>query len=111
MFSVFSLRNLGYFLSELKLSPENVDKAVFIACVFHNYFRNDVSVGDCVIENTDAPSQFSYVTTFRRSSRSASEEAMSVREKYPQYFERYFENVGSDPWQPEAIRKGRAFQK
>jgi hypothetical protein len=58
-----------------------------------------------VIENTDAPSQFSYVTTFRRSGGSASEEAMSVREKYHQCFA----NVGSVPWQLET--RGRAVQK
>ena len=44
-----------------------------------------------MIENTDTLSQLSYVTTFRRSGGSASEEAMRVREKYRQYFE----NVGS----------------
>jgi hypothetical protein len=60
-----------------------------------------------VIEKTDAPSQFSYVTTFRCSDGSASEEAMSVRERYRQYFE----NVGLVPWQPETVRRGRAFQK
>jgi len=49
------------------------------ACVLHSYIRNDVSVEDCVIENTDAPSQFSYVTTFGRSGGTASEEAMRVR--------------------------------
>ena len=76
-------------------------------CVLHNYLRNDVSVEDCVIENTDAPSQFSHVTAFRRSGGSASEEAMSVREKYRQYFA----NVGSVPWQLETIRRGRAVQK
>jgi hypothetical protein len=62
---------------------------------------------DCVIENTDAPSQFSYVTTFHRSGGSASEEAMSVREMYRQYFA----NVGSVLWKLEKIRKGRAVQK
>jgi len=45
-------------------------------------------VEECVVENTDALSQFSYVTTFRRSGGSASEEAMRVREKYRQYFEK-----------------------
>ena len=73
----------------------------------HSYLRNDVRVEDYVFENTDAPSQFSYVTTFRRSGGSASEEAMSVREKYRQYFA----NVGSVPWQLETIRRGRALQK
>jgi hypothetical protein len=77
------------------------------ACVLHNYLQNDVIVEDCVIENTDALSQFSYVTTFRHNSGSAGEEAMSVREKYRQYFE----NVGSIPWQLEAVRGGRTFQK
>jgi hypothetical protein len=61
---------------------------------------------DCVTENTDAPSQFSYVTTFRSSVGSASEEVMRVREKYRQYFA----NVGSVPWQLETIRRGRAVQ-
>jgi len=56
---------------------------------------------------TDALSQFSYITTFHHSGGSASEEAMREREKYPQYFE----NVGSVPWQLEAIRGGRAVQK
>jgi hypothetical protein len=55
--------------------------------VLYNYLRNGVSVEDCVIENTDPPSQFSYVTTFRNSV--ASEEAVSVREKYRQYFENW----------------------
>jgi hypothetical protein len=59
------------------------------ACVLHHYLRNNVSMGDCVIENTDALSQFSYVT-FRRSGGGASEKAMRVREKYRQYFK----NVG-----------------
>jgi hypothetical protein len=69
------------------LSPENADKVVLAACVLHNYLRNDVSVEDCVIENTDAPLQLSYVTIFRLSGRSGSEKSMSVREKYRQYFE------------------------
>jgi len=66
-----------------------------------------MSMWKTVIENTDTLSQFSYVTTFRRSCGSASEESMIVRKKYRQYFE----NVGSDPWQLEAIRRGRAVQK
>jgi hypothetical protein len=65
-----------------------------------------MSVWKIVIENTDAPSQFSYVTTFPRSGGSASEDAMSVREKYWLYFE----NVWSVPWQLEAIT-GRAIQE
>jgi len=56
----------------------------------------------CVIDNTDAPSQFSHITTFCRSSGSASEEATHVRAKNRQYFE----YVGSVPQQLEAIRKG-----
>jgi hypothetical protein len=74
------------FYSRIQLTPENADKVVLAACVLHNYLRNYVSVEDCVIENTDTPSQFSYVTTFRRSGGSAGEEAMSVREKYRHYF-------------------------
>jgi len=35
-----------------------------------------MSVEDCVTDNRDAPSQFSYATTFRRSGGSAREEAM-----------------------------------
>jgi len=57
----------------------------------HSYLRNDVNVEDRVIENTDALSQFSYVTTFRHSGGSASEEDMRAREKY----RHYSENVGS----------------
>jgi hypothetical protein len=94
------------FYKRIQLSLENADKVVLAACVLHNYLRDDVSMEDCVIENTDAPSQFSYVTTFRRSGRSASEEAMRVREKCHQYFA----NVGSVPWQLETIRRGRAVQ-
>jgi hypothetical protein len=67
----------------IQLSPGHADKVVLAACVLHNYLRNDVNVGDCVIENTAAPSQYSYIT-FRRSGGSASEEAVSVREKYQQ---------------------------
>ena len=95
------------FYSRIQLSPENADKVVLAACVLHSYLRNDVSVEDCVIENTDAPSQYSHVTAFRPSGGSASEEDMSVREKYRQYFA----NVGSVPWQLETIRRGRAVQK
>jgi len=73
------------------MSPKNADKVVLAACVLHNYLRNDVNVEDRVIENTDALSQFSYVTTFLRSGGSASEEAMRVRDKY----RHYFQNVGS----------------
>jgi hypothetical protein len=59
-----------------------------------------------VIENADAPSQFSYVT-YHQSGGSVNEEATSVREKYRQYFE----NVESVPWQLEVITRGRAVQK
>ena len=48
------------------------DKIILALCVLHNYLRNDVNVEDCVIENTDILSQFSYVTSFRRSGGSAS---------------------------------------
>jgi hypothetical protein len=68
------------------MSAENADKVVLAACILNNYLRNDVSVEDCMIENTDTPSQFSYVTTFR-SGGGVSEEAMSVRDRYRQYFE------------------------
>jgi hypothetical protein len=78
------------FYGRTQLTPENADKVVLVACVLHSYLRNGVSVDDCVIENTDAPSQFSYVTTFRRFVRSASEEAKRVRKTYLEYFE----NVG-----------------
>ena len=60
------------FYGRIQLSPENADKVVLAACGLHHYLRNDVIVEDCVIENTDALSQFSYVTTFRRSGGSAS---------------------------------------
>jgi hypothetical protein len=89
------------FYGRIQLSPENADKVVFAACVLHSYLRNDASLEDCVIENRYS------VTTFHRSVGSASEEAMSVREKYRQYFA----NVGSVPWQLETIRRGRAVQK
>jgi len=95
------------FYGRIQLSRENADKVVLAACVLHSYLRNYVSVEDCVIENTDAPSQFSYVTTFCRSGGSASEEAICVRETHHQYFA----NVGSVPWQLETIRRGRAVQK
>jgi len=66
------------FCGRIQLSPENTEKVVLAACVLHSYLSSDVSVQDGVMENTDAPSQFSYVTTFRRSGGSASEEAMRV---------------------------------
>jgi len=72
------------FYGRIQLSTENSDKVVLVACVLRSYLRNDASVEDCVIENTDTPSQFSYVTTLRRSGSSASEEVISVREKYRQ---------------------------
>ena len=78
------------FNDRIQLSPENAEKVVLADRVFHSYLGNYVNVEDCVIENTDALSQFSYVT-FRRSGGSASEEAMCVREKY----RHFFENVGS----------------
>jgi len=86
-FGIFT-QKFRLFYGRIQLSPENADKVVLTACVLHNYLRNDVNVEDCVIENTDALSQFSYVTTFRRSGGSANEEAMRVREIYRQYFEK-----------------------
>jgi len=68
------------FYGRIQLSPENTEN-VLAACVSHSYL-NYVSVEDCVIENTDAPSLFSYVTTFRRSGGSSSEESVRVRKKY-----------------------------
>jgi hypothetical protein len=94
------------YYGRIQLSPENADKVVLAACVLHNYLRNCVCVQNCVFENTDVPPQFAYVTTFRRSDGSASEEAVSMREKYRQFFE----NVGLVRWQLEAIRRGRAVQ-
>ena len=52
---------------------------------------------ECVVENTDALSQFSYVTTFRRSGGSASEEAVRAREKYRHCFENVW-SVGAEPY-------------
>jgi len=95
------------FYGRIQLSTENADKLILAVCVLHNYLRNDVNVEDCVIENTDTLSQFSYVTIFHRSTGRASEEAMIGREKYRQYFK----NVGSVPWQLEAIRRGKPVQK
>ena len=102
-FGILTLK-FRLFYGRIQLSSENAEKVVLAVCVLHSYLRNDVSVDDCVTENTDAPS---YVTTFRRSGVSVSEEAMSVRKKYRPYFE----NVGSFPWQLEAIRRGRAVSK
>ena len=79
------------FYGRIQLSPENAYKVFLAACVLHSYLRNDVNVEDRVIENTDALSQFSYVTTFRRSGGNASEEAMRARETY----RHCIENVGS----------------
>ena len=94
------------FYGRIQLSLENAEQVVLAACVLCNYLRNDVIVEECVTENTDTPSQFSYITTFHHSGASARIEAMHVRKKYQQYFE----NVGSVPWQLEAIR-GRAVSK
>jgi hypothetical protein len=77
------------------------------ACVLHNYLRNDRSVDCFEIENNDPTVQSHYFTTFRRLGGNASEEATNVREKYRDYFE----NVGSVPWQLEAIRRGRTTEK
>jgi hypothetical protein len=93
------------YYGRIQLSPGNADKGVLTACVLHSYVRNYVSVDDCVIENTGARLQFSYVT-FRPSGGSVSEEAKRVRKNYRQYFE----NVGSVPWQMEAVRTGRTVQ-
>jgi len=85
------IQKFRLFYGRIQLCPENAEKVVLTACVLHIYLRNYVSVEDRVIENTDALSQFSYVTTFRRSGGSSSEEAMRAREKY----RHCFENVGS----------------
>jgi len=79
------------FYGQIQPSPENAEKVVLPACILHSHLGNDVNVEDHMIENTDALSQFSYVTTFRRSGGSASEEAMRATEKY----RHCFENVGS----------------
>ena len=46
-------QKFGLFYGPIQLSPENADKVVLAACVLHSYLRNDVSVEDCVIDNTD----------------------------------------------------------
>jgi hypothetical protein len=79
-FSVIT-QKFRLFYGQIQPSPENADK-VLAACVLHSYLRNDVNVEDCVIENTNILTQFAYITTFRHSGGSASEEAMRVREKY-----------------------------
>jgi hypothetical protein len=80
-FSILTQKYRSYY-GRIQLSPENADKVVLAACALHSYLRNDASVEDCVIENTDAQSQFSYITIFCRYGGSASEEVMSVRERY-----------------------------
>ena len=90
-------QKFGLFYGQIQLSPATADKVALAACVSHSYLRNDVKVEDRVIENTDALSQFSYVTIFLRSGGSASEEAMRVREKYRHYFEN-FGSVGAEPF-------------
>jgi hypothetical protein len=80
-FSILT-QNFRLFYSQFQLSPDNADKAVLAACVLHSYLRHDVSVEECVIENANAPSQFSYVITFRCSGVGASEEATHVSSKY-----------------------------
>ena len=54
------------FSGRIRLSPVNADKIVLGVCVLHANLRNDLSVEDNVTENTDAPSQSPYVTTFHR---------------------------------------------
>ena len=61
-------------------------KQSWLLVFLHSYHRNYVSVEDFVIENTDAPSQFFYVTTFQRFGGSASEETTRVMKKYRKYF-------------------------
>jgi hypothetical protein len=58
MLSVFT-QKFRLFYGRIQLIPENADKVFLAACVLHNYLRNDVNVENCVIENTDALSQFS----------------------------------------------------
>jgi hypothetical protein len=81
----------GLFSGQIQLSPANADKIILAGCVLHSNLRNDLSVDDSGTENTDAPSQSPYITTFHRSGGNANKEVMSVREKYWQYFE----NIGS----------------
>ena len=92
------------FYGIIQLISENAEKVVLAASVLHSYLGSDLSVEDCAIESTDAPWQFSYIII---SGGSASEEAMSVREKYREYFE----NVGSVPWELETIGRGRKVSK
>jgi len=91
------IQKFRLFYVRIQLSPENADKVVLAACVLHNYSRNDVNVEDYVIENTDALSRFSYVTTFRRSVGSASEEAMRVRGKVPTVLQKWVSRSGALP--------------
>lgn len=45
------------FYGRIQPSPETADNVILAAGVLHSYLRNDLSVEDYVIENTDAPSQ------------------------------------------------------
>jgi len=44
-----------FFYDRIQLRSENADKVVLAACVLHSYLSNDVSLEDCVMDNTDAP--------------------------------------------------------
>ena len=98
----FLTQKFRLFCDRIQLSPKNTEKVVLAACVLHSYLRNDVSVQDCVIENTVLLRHNIF-----RSGGSASEEAMRVSKEY----RRYFENVRSVPRQLEAIRRGRTVSK
>jgi hypothetical protein len=73
------IQKFGLFSGRIQQIQKTAEKVVLAACVVHSYLRDGVSVEDCVTDNIDAPSQFPYVTTFRRSDGSASEEYMIGR--------------------------------
>jgi hypothetical protein len=74
---------------------------VLAACVLHIYLRDGVSAEDCVTDNTDTPSQFPYVTTFRPSSGSASEESMILRKSTDRTLKMLGQSLGN--WKEQEV--------
>ena len=82
-------------MAEFNWVLKSAEEVVLAACVVHSYLRDGVIVEGCVIENTDALSQFPYVTTFRHSGGSASEEAINVRQSTDSALKMLGQSIGN----------------
>jgi len=75
-----------------------VDNVIKVACVLHNYLRNEITISNNVQGESDIMPDNQLLPLCNNNSRSGSS-AFLVRKKFTDYFN----TVGSVPWQKDSV--------